>query len=150
MAGVDMAAIRFTCRKRLEDTVPEFATLVAEGKVAFDNRKLDPSVGWALWARETLLPASERWSASGLVEGSGLYEMDVIAGLGKGTEEADALTRSMVDAFEPGTHLLIVGTADRYLSIDRAHREPVRQWDQNWAAFPVLVTWRAYEPITTY
>lgn len=139
MSLPDLKAIRLTLRAHLKSEVAEFAALVSEEKLSWENRTFTPPEG-ATWAHESVYSADETWKTTGLIFGVGFTQYDVIVPRGRGTEEGEDLAKKLAEALEHGTSLLIQGSS-QYMRIENVKRLPGRQWDESWYAFGVLGRW---------
>lgn len=116
----------------------QLKTVVSETLIAEENEQFTPSDG-APWIRETLLPGvPERVEImqDGKSRQVGVYQVDVFAPSGIGTGVPDALSKTIGDAFVPGTSY---GTSVD-VRIRRVYSQPGRE-DGDWYHKPLLIEW---------
>jgi len=142
MAVIDRKKIRWVLREKLK-TVPG---IPADKFISAENRDYKPSSVTDLWIRETMLPAIEQKAATGMVQAYGIVQYDVIGAWGKGTEAVEDLAVSIVNTFEPGTHIVSQGIQ---IAIDRSEPLPGGPWEEGvWWFVPVSIRWRTYASTT--
>ncbi len=116
----------------------QLKTVVSETLIAEENIQFEPS-DETPWVRETLLPGiPERVEImqDGQSRQYGVYQVDVFTPSGIGTSIADALSKTIGDAFAAGS---TYGT-DVVVHIRRSYGQPGRE-DGNWYHKPLVVEW---------
>jgi len=117
----------------------QLKTVVSATLVAEENKEFEPSDG-SPWIRETLLPGiPERVEImqDGLSRQFGVYQVDVFAPSGMGTDIADALAKTIGDAFVPGTGYT---SSDVTARIQRVYTRPGRE-DGDYYHKPLVIEW---------
>jgi hypothetical protein len=109
-----------------------------------ENTRYTPSN--ATWCRSTMLPAASNvaaWGGGVTLQLQGIYQVDVIAPWGTSTDQTNAICKSIVQAFFPGsasitdgTHTVIVTNVSQLTAIE----------DKNNMLYmiPLQVQWTAY------
>lgn len=134
--AIDDDAVRKVLREHLQG-VTDYP---GDALVAWENRVFDPpDDGDTLWLRETLLPADDTKVATGLIQGIGIYQVDVMYPKGRGSEVPEAMAKNIKLHFQPATH---IGTTTR-LEIDRSARLRAGV-DDVWYMIPVRISFRTY------
>jgi hypothetical protein len=131
---IDETALRTSIRTRLLTVTNE--NMPGESDIAWENREYSPKIG-VPWIRETMLPGTERQSASDTIESVGIMQYDFFWPANRGTTEIENLVVDIKTAFKPLTVL------DSHSSIYRTERLPAIV-DENWYQIPVRLTWRAH------
>ena len=130
---VDLRIVRQVLREHLL-TVPA----VTSANFLPEDRPRKRPIG--IHVQETLQP-EEKPIANKLVEAAGRVQYDVMYMADRGTEQPEALAKSIVDIFPPGTQLDSQGIT---IYIDKVQRSPGRQFDTAWWFVPVSILWRTY------
>jgi len=148
---LDEARVRAVCATRLLTipTLPDPLTRIAWENRTFDTPELVVGPGPApLWIKEFLEVLSETKSSTGFVEAIGrtLYLVETPAG--KGTEEADALSKLIAEAFHSGQSLT---ENDLTIILEHTERQPYRTDFElpAWIFKTVAVRWWIFTPSLT-
>jgi hypothetical protein len=140
MAVVDVQLVRRGLRERLLTSAS-----VAAADVAPENRNFDPPNPPSNWIREIMIIDSERLVAFGQLEGRGRVRYDVVVPKRSGTDNAEAISKSIIEVFVPGNPIQFGGIN---VSIDRSERgqgrEEIGTDGKVWWFIPVFVSWRTY------
>lgn len=122
--------------------------------IAWENRNFDPPQQLAgpglapLWIREHQQVLSETRSSTGFVEAIGISQFLVETPSGKGTEEADKLSKAIAEAFEAGQSLTEDGLT---VILEHCERSAYRSDFEfpAWIFKTVTVRWRTFTPALT-
>lgn len=111
--------------------------------IAFENVGFVPPSN-VMWMREAYMPGDDIRIASNMLECVGVYQLDLMIRLGKGTEELDGLALELLKKFKPGTD---VSDEQTQIVTQRAARAPGMEssvQNQAYHQLPVRITFRAY------
>lgn len=102
-----------------------------------------------VYIREVYIPGKERRETFGFTHINGIYEVDVLAPAGSGTEAMEALVKAVRAAYQPPK---CISHSDQQLVIIRVERGRCQAFDAAkgaggaWQYIPVFVYFRSHIP----
>lgn len=148
---LDESLVRRVMRTQLKTV----GTLPPEARLAWENHAFNPPapdaaepIATQLWVREWQTILSEAKTSTGYIEAVGRTVYGVYTPTGKGTRDADDLSKAIADAFEAGQSLTDTPTV---VIIERTSRDGYRPHESvgSWIFKPVAVRWRVFTAVTT-
>lgn len=140
--SADLHALRVNLRTRLSG-MSEFP---GDDHIAAENRPFKTPEDDSLWLRENLVYGDEILTSSRMTMMVGIYWLFVNSPAGKGTEDAEDLSKKVAEAFP------IIGAAPSPgLQFYRVTRQPGRldaSGQGVWFTIPVLVYFRLFTAVT--
>jgi hypothetical protein len=150
MTMLDEQTLRKAFRTRLQtvSNLPDFNSRIAWVGHDFVPPSLQGNSNESvpLWIEEEPQIIGETHSSTGNTETIGVYFWNVHTPSGKGTEAADAVCKSIAEAFQASQSLIADSVA---FSLVRAERRPYRANPRHpaWMFKSVAITWRNFTPV---
>ena len=107
-----------------------------EDNIAWENQDFTPPE-IIPWLRETMIPGTERQTATDTIQSVGIMQYDVFWPAGQGTEDAEQLADDIITAFAPHTQIganALTFRSERLAAVA----------DEKWYIIPIRLTWRAH------
>ena len=143
MANIHSVGLRKSFRDELIASIAGFSVV----PLAPENRDFVPPTGGTVFYVERMEYDPQRKVATGTVEVTGRYVLEVSIGAGQGTELVESRADQVVDVLEPGKPAL--SSQGLQIAVDRASRgggRIVERWGNSFYAVTVSVHWRFYTP----
>lgn len=114
--------------------------------IEFENQIFIPpdTSSQQTWLRETYLPGDDALTSTATLQTVGIYQLDVFALAGGGTEAPDAIIHALANAYVPATGM----DNGKGITLEIVRTKPLasKPFSDLWYMRPVQITFRSFTP----